>query len=377
MKLTVKAKELSTKMDRALGVISAKPMTPVLEYVKLEVKSANQAILSGTDLGQSILQRLEVILQSEDMGSILLPARKISEMLKNVPAAADVVVENVGEVLTLAIKSEGSKSKAKVKLPTVPVAGFPQIETIPETQANINIKSLQAITGRVDFAAPSKGGKTSVASILLESTVEDLKAVATDGFRVAVAIAKGAGAGEFSIQLPKTLLPLLKDMGGAVLAFAQSETNFFFRSEDELVLIRKPQTVFPDYKRAYGPKYKTHLRIAVPGLLEAINFATVLVDRTAPAVDIDVKDGVMSLRAGTTLNGESEQEIEVTMSPESVANKIRLNVKFLQEFLTQAEGTLTFSIGGPDKLAKFSDEKGEYEYFIMPLQVAAPAEAKA
>lgn len=369
MKIKVTSNELLKKMDRALGVIAAKAMTPVLAYVKIEVISANRANIYGTDLGSSIIQGVEIALESADQGSILIPARQVSDLLKALPNNSEITIEQDGESTRL--KCTGRK--ANVKLPGMPSTGFPVIEVPPAAQFNINTAALKKVTSLVDFAAPSKGGRTSVPSVLLESDGEKLQAAATDGFRVAVAFAKGINAGVFSIQLPKLLLPLLQGLPGDNVGFSQTETNFFFSAGNELIIVRKPMTTFPPYQRAYTTKYKTAFNVAVPTFLDALSWATAVVDKANPALNIEVEASNMRLIASSVLGGESDQDVEVTPKPLNEPNKVRMNTTYIRDYLSQIEGQVTVELSNERSLAKFSNGDESFVCFIMPMQDPKPA----
>ena len=363
MKITVKVSELKKKMDRALGVIPSKATIPVLANVKIEVLSANQALISGSDLGMSMIQSVEIALVSDQAGALLLPVKTVADILAPLVSDAQVVIETEGETITLKC------AKLKVKLPGTPLAQFPAIEPKPETQFHIKTSALKEIIARVEYAAPAKGGRQSVPSVLLESNDTTLQAVATDGFRIAIAKVAGAGAGTFSIQLPKTLLGLLKELPGEAIAFAESENNFFFVGDGEQILIRKPNTKFPPYQRVLVQEYTTEATLPVPSLSTLLAEITPVLDKDNPAVNVTVAGGELTMYGSSSLVGEAEDSVPVTVDPTLAAdNKVRLNPRFIQDFLGQAEGKVTVSLLAANKLVKFSNEKNDYLYFVMPMQ---------
>lgn len=362
MKIKVVVKELQRKMQRSLSVIQAKITIPALENVKIDVLSVNKAIISGSDLGMSMIQSVDVVLQSDSLGSMLLPAKRLAAVLAVLPSEAEVILESDGVTPTQV--SCGKKFKAVI--PAVSTALFPAIEQMPEAQFTINNAALKLIIARTEFAAPSKGGRTAVPSVLIESTATLLRGAATDGFRIAVADVPGAGAGEFTIQLPKTVLGVLKELPGAVVTFSKTENSLFFNGDGEQILVRQPQTQFPPYQRAFAQKYVTELNVPVPTLKSMIEIVSPFMDSDVSAVNVSAADGELYMVAESALTGTGTAQ--ETVAQTGVANKLRMNPKFVLEFLSQVEDTVKLELSTERTLAKFTNAKGDYQYFIMPMQ---------
>lgn len=370
MKIQVSVKELQKKMQRALGVVDAKATIPVLSNVRIDVLAANQARISASNLSLGMIQSVEIALQSDQAGSLLLPAKTLSEVLSSFPSDNQVVVDDSGDNVTTLVSK-----KFKAKIPKVKQELFPVIEQMPATEFSLNAGALKKLIERTEFAAPTKGGRHSVPAVLIESTVENLRAVGTDSFRIAVADAPGAGSGVFSLQLPKTVLGLLKDLPGTVISFSQSETNYFFQSEGEQILVRKSPTVFPPYQRAFKQGYVTRLAVAIPTLQMEIAAVQPFMDKDSQAFNLTVDKGEVTLRT-SSLAGEGETSFdveypEVDKAVANAPNKLRMNPKFVSEFLSQVEGKVTVELSSDRTLAKLSSEN--YQYFIMPMQEKAPA----
>lgn len=359
MKIDVQASELAKKIQRALGVVQSKVTIPVLAFVKVEVLSVNEAKISGSDLGMSMIQTVDITLKSEQAGTLLLPAKKISEIIANVPSNAVVSIDDEGGVLNI------KAGKYKGKIPTVAANLFPAIEARPETQFVINKAALKSVIEKVEVAAPTKAGRHSVASILLESNATTLRAVASDGFRIAIADQAGAGGGEFSIQLPKTLLGVLKEIPGVGVQFSESETNFFFLGEKEQILIRKPTTKFPAYQKALGMVgFVTTAEIPVPMFKQAIAVVNPVTDSKNPSVFLTFGGGAEMTVSSASTEGEAEDTVDIKFQGQP--NKVKLNQNFILDFLNQAEGSATVQVINETSLVKLTNGEG-FTYLVMPL----------
>ncbi|VVB51620.1 Uncharacterised protein [uncultured archaeon] len=367
MKIQVKANELAKKLQRALGVIPAKPTIPVLAYVKLETTSATTATLSALDLGMAIIQTISVALVSTELGTILLPARVLSQLLAPLPSDAVVTIENQDK--TIVVKS--GKLLKEAKLPGMDVALFPAIDPRPATTANFNSAAFKKVIGRAEFAAPTKQGRSTVPSVLLESTAAYLRGVATDGARVAVADVKGAGAGELSIQLPKSFLAVLKEITGEVIQFSQSENNLFFATESETMFVRVPTTKFPPYQKVLAfADYVSEFDIAVPSFKTSLDIIAVTADSKAPAVVVTATAEELNLASSSAADGMTDSAVDIKL--QGPANKARVNLSFVNEFLGQCEGSVKVQMSNPTSPVRITSGD-DYQYFIMPMLEQAPA----
>lgn len=372
MKIQVKAAELAKKLSRALSVIPAKPTIPVLAYVKLEATSATTATMTGMDLGQAVIQNLSIALASSELGAILLPAAALSGLIAPLPSDAVVTIDNQDKTLVV---TSNSKLVKNVKLPGMDLALFPAVDPRPATQANFNSAAFKKVVFAVEFAAPPKEGRSVVASVLLESTAAYLRGVATDGSRIAVAQVNGAGVGDISIQLPKNFLPVLKELPGEVIQYSRSENNLFFASEHETVFVRIPTTSFPGYQKPIAfDQFTNSFTVPVPMFKSALDVIAVTAGGgEQPAAILSVGNGELSLFSSDAAVGEAESVIDVVL--EGQPNKVKLNLKFLVDFLGKVEGAVRVQMVAPTAVVKLTGgEAGEYQYFVMPmLENAQPA----
>jgi DNA polymerase III sliding clamp (beta) subunit (PCNA family) len=363
MKIQVKAGVLLKKLQRALTVIPSKPTIPALGFAKVDVINATSATISGSDLGMSIVTSVDIELKSNEVGSFLLPAKSVAAQLALVPSDANVTIDVQGT--TLFISAGKILNKAKFATPTVSV--FPAVETAPKATNNFNAAALKKVVGRVECAAPTKQGARATASVLIESSDTNLRAVASDGGRIAVADYNGAGAGIISFQIPKNFLPLLKDITGDVIGFSQSETNYFFQSNGEQLLIRIPTTKFPAYApifKGLDEKFKTNLSLAVPSLQSAVAIASVTSEEKTSAIYLSTTADEVSV-SSTNVEGETESVLETAVTGDA-QSKVKLNKNFIQDFLGQSEGQAQVQFINGQSLVKFSNGP-DYQYLLMPL----------
>ena len=221
MKVTVRINEFKRVLEEARFVMGRKAMTPVFEFVKIDIQNPSQATISAIDFhGSSIVQAFEVV--DSDVGSFLLHAKKTADFLKR----------RVGGTATIETTLDSKNTVVKIgtvnmTIPTVPVSQFPAIESIPEVANEVSLKFLQKLIERVESACPEKNGRIAFPIVKIESDGNSLRAIATDGFRIAVAEARG-DCGVLDFQLPKTVVPALKRLARISRPFRSVRDKPFF-----------------------------------------------------------------------------------------------------------------------------------------------------
>ena len=360
MKIKIAIAELARVLKQASGVVQGKVTIDVLKYIKLDVNGAN-ATASASDLGMSIIQQFAILASSDGNASILLPARKLQEILMAFSSQIEVTIEKTEKGLTIK-----AGKYAAVKVPTVPADQFPVIEVRPAPKFSIKLGTLKQLIRRVENAVPSKGSKFVDPIIKLIGTDSILNAVATDGFRIAVAAAPGVGV--IDLNLPKAVLPIINSLTGEDVEFSETETKYFFSTPKELLLIQKSVAKFPSYQRAISGVFTTDFTTPSEDFKASIDIVMTTVDESDPRIILET--GETNIRvSSSSIEGEAEDILNVILK--GAPTRITLNPKFILDYLAQTEGKATIcEMSGERGPVKFSVD-ATYNYFLMPIQPKA------
>ena len=121
---------------------------------------------------------------------------------------------------------------------------------------------------------------------------------------------------------------------------------------------------FPPYQRALGiAEFNTEVKVQTSELKDGLREVGATVDGKRPEVVLTVSESGVRLRTSEEEGGASETEVAATVS--GIPNEVKLNPRFIDDFLSQAEGEITVQIMGADKLVKFSNGPN-YIYLVMP-----------
>lgn len=357
MKVTVRINEFKRILEEAAFVVPKRPEMPILEFAKLDVRG-NHATISAADLAKSLVQTFEAVDSSAD-GSFLFHIGKVRHFLK----------KHAGGMATIEITSDGKHNILTAGAFTMRIASesrvcdFRMLSPMPAVSNQVSLKFLKRLLEQVTFAAPNKEGVYAVAAVKVESDGTQLRAIATDGYRIAIAEAQG-DFGVFSLLLPKSFVPLLTRRGGAMVRIASSECSNFFETENALIEFSKPTVKFPPWERAVKlSDWKSTVRVSSADLKSVVSSVVGTINAKRPAIFLVVR--------GDELQVSAANPDEITIGSLRVSTegdgqaKIKINPNFLMEFLPRVEGEIAIQFKNEKFFLRLSGRN--YQYLVLPL----------
>ena len=120
MKFSINREQLLKPLQQVAAVVEKRQTLPVLSNVLMEVGDG-QLSLTGTDLELELVARLP--LEGEHQaGETTVPARKLVDIAKSLPAEADIRFEVDGERMLV------RSGRSRFSLATLPASEFPNQE---------------------------------------------------------------------------------------------------------------------------------------------------------------------------------------------------------------------------------------------------------
>jgi len=177
MRLTISREKLQEGLSAVTASIPAKTTLPVLANILVETTERGIK-LSGTDL--DIAVSTEVQADVEASGAVTIPAKKLSEIARELPPSP-VKIGAVGEQrITLEC------GRSRFKLLGLPRDEFP---TFPNVSFNDSwrVKSgdLQKLISHTSFAVSTEESRPILNGVLWELRADKMAMVATNGHRLA------------------------------------------------------------------------------------------------------------------------------------------------------------------------------------------------
>jgi DNA polymerase-3 subunit beta len=185
MKFTTAREALLKPLQAVIGVVERRQTMPILSNVLIIAKGGQLAV-TATDLEVELVAQVEV--EAELDGEITVSGRKLLDICKALPEGSDVSINLSGEKLSV----KGGRSK--FNLATLPAAEFPVVEDIKAGQViTVSQAALGRLIEKTHFSMAQQDVRYYLNGMLLETGGNHLRAVATDGHRLALCQAELAG----------------------------------------------------------------------------------------------------------------------------------------------------------------------------------------
>jgi len=370
MKLSVDRDTLLRPLQAVQGVVERRQTLPILANVLLTADRGELEV-TATDM------ELELVCRSAlgefEGGEITVPARKLVDICRALPAGAAVDFKVDGEKVTV------RSGRSRFTLSSLPASEYPSTDAI-EARLTVTVarEALRRLIELTHFAMAQQDVRYYLNGLLVEFDGNLIRAVATDGHRLAVGEIELEGAvdGEkTSVIVPRKgiseLLRLLGSSEGDVeLAVGSNAVQATFgevRLNSKLI-----DGKFPDYQRVIPVAEECSKQIAVDRetLRQSLTRVAILSNDKYRAVRLTVEPGLLRVVANNPEQEEAEEEIPVEYDGESL--EIGFNVSYLIDalaavptetamlFLNDASSScLITPIGGDDAC----------RYVVMPMRL--------
>ena len=370
MKIKTTKDDLLKGIQVVQNAVSSKTTLPILSHILIEAKK-QEIRLTTTDLeiGVSILVKGEVL----EEGAITVPARKFSEIIKELPSQNEVnITIKKGQSITI----ESGKSffrllgLLKEDFPQLPE--FPIIDGKSADLVKIPQKLLKEMIQLTSFAMSRDETRYVLNGILFSFKDKTLKLVATDGRRLAIIekeIQEIGNAKKDVIVPMKTIQELHRNLT------EEGEIIFYFK-ENQLqinlgqitIMSRLIEGEYPNYEQVIPKKIKDELKINTQEFLQATRRASILTNQDSQSVKINITKDKMIITKNTPDLGEAREEMDVDYKGGELA--IGFNPTFLIDVLKNvADENVKFGFIDPEKPAVIKSGEG-YTYIILPMQVS-------
>jgi DNA polymerase-3 subunit beta len=367
MHFTIQREALLKPLQLVAGVVERRQTLPVLSNVLLVVEG-QQLSLTGTDLEVELVGRVSLDEPAEP-GEITVPARKLMDICKSLPndALIDIRVDDQ----KLLVKA----GRSRFSLSTLPANDFPTVEEGPGSLTlSLSQSKLRRLIERTSFAMAQQDVRYYLNGMLLEVQTGILRAVATDGHRLAMCsmAADIEQTERHQVIVPRKgileLARLLTEQDANVsIVLGQHHiraTTGEFTFTSKLV-----DGKFPDYERVL-PRGGDKLVVADrQGLREAFSRTAILSNEKYRGIRLQLAAGLLKIQANNPEQEEAEEEIAVDYNGNQL--EIGFNVSYLLDVLgvmTTEQVRLILSDSNSSALVQEADND-DSAYVVMPMRL--------
>ncbi len=368
MKFSVGRDTLLKPLQLVAGVVERRQTLPVLSNVLFEVRG-DRLRLTGTDMEVEMVASLALAEAAQD-GETTIPARKLLDIVKSLPADTELKFEHDGQKITLKC------GRSRYSLATLPASEFPNIEQGMGNQSiEIDVGTLKKLIDSTAFSMAQQDVRYYLNGMLLEVTVDRLRTVATDGHRLAMADANVATGIENKVQVivPRKgileLSRLLTEDGDAKAKLALGGNHVRVEYGNLSFTSKLIDGKFPDYARVLPQNSDKAVFAQREELRSALSRAAILSNEKYHGIRLTLSSGTLGIVANNPEQEEAHEEIAIDYSGAEL--EIGFNVSYLLDVLNSLKGAqVKLALGDANSSALVSDaENASCWYVIMPMRL--------
>jgi DNA polymerase-3 subunit beta len=368
MKFTITREQFQEGLQAVAGSVPTKTTLPVLSNILVEA-THDGVRLSGTDLDIAVSTTVPASVDQE--GSITVPARKLAEIVRELPNASIRITASGEQRVTIEC------GRSKFRLLGLPKDEFPAFPAVKfDTGWKATAGNLQKLITHVAFAASTEESRPILNGVLWELRPDRMRMVATNGHRLArmdVPTATSGGAQADLIVPPKALEQIRKLFSAEdEIEVARSENHLGFRSPTTQVFTRLIEGPYPNYEQVI-PRENDKVMTADKGAItSALRRMSIVASDQTHRIRMAFANGSCKLSVQTPDLGEAQEEVTVTY--EGDALEIGFNAAYMLEvlkYIPTDEVRMTFK--APERAATCEpvgwDDPASFLALVMPLRL--------
>ena len=368
MRFTISREKLQEGLAAVTAAVPAKTTLPVLS--NLLVETTERGIrLSATDL--DIAVSTEVSADVETPGSITIPAKKLSEIARELPPSPVKVSASGEQRVTIEC------GRSRFKLLGLPRDEFPSFPTVRFNESwRVKSGELQKLISHVAFAVSTEESRPILNGVLWELREDRMRMVATNGHRLSKMElpVESSSAPPGDLIVPPKALEQIKRLFPAEeeLEIARGENHLGFRSPFTSVFTRLVEGPYPNYEQVIPKDNDRFCLCDKAALTSALKRMSVIASDQTHRIKMSFNTGMLKFSVTTPDLGEASDELPVNYNGDQL--DIGFNATYLLEilrYMPTEQVRLTFM--APERAATIEpegwDDPAKYLCLVMPLRL--------
>ncbi len=357
------------------GIVERRHTLPILSNVLLERKGQLLTMLA-TDIEMQITTSASDASGEKD-GAVTVGARKLQEILRSLPESAEVslVIDDR--------RMQVNSGKSRFNLQTLPANDFPcmALSDGEARKVNVSQKQFRRLLAQTQYSMATQDVRYYLNGLLLLVEGSELRAVATDGHRLAyasIALEDTAREGyqenelRHELILPRKTVTelnrLLMDSDDS-LSIEILPTQIRFQFGQINLVSKLIDGRFPDYQRVIPATLRNVVTVNRSLLLQSMIRAAILTNDKFRGVRLVLADGSLRIMVANAEQEEAQEEIDVDYGGEPI--DIGFNVSYLLDVLnnTSAE-TIEWGFNDANSSALLTiPDDDRFKYVVMPMRI--------
>jgi DNA polymerase-3 subunit beta len=352
MKFTIALSEFSKALNKALPAIPRKSTLPVLEHLNFSL-IGNSLQIIATD--QDIIIKAVIEAQGEEDGAVLVPARRLSEIVKALDNVGYITFATNPENFDIAISTNAGSYDMKgldpdeyLQLPELFESEKPDLNNLSDISSNKNVayfkrEDINKITNKTIFAVSQDEFRAAMTGVLFQFRKEYVYAVATDSFRL-VRMTAFSGEhefpDEFDVIVPARAVEILRKVENDIIMSSLESygkiTHLRFDVDNIVFISRVIDERFPPYETVIPMNNELTMTVSRKEFMSAVKRVAIFTSNISQQIRMELYPDKLIIRGEDEESGSKGIE---TLSGDFNGEEMTMgfNVKYLEEALSHLE----------------------------------------
>lgn len=375
MEFIVNKQELAKVLSIVTSITSTREIGNYTGNILIEANEEGFLSLTAVDQEKALSDKFPSVIIKK--GSVLLPAKKIFELVKEF--RYDTMKFIVNEDYKVFIQNGNEELEKKYKTNIEIMGKSPEEFPIPFNINDLDFVSLDPkiiieMIEKVSYAAAVDDARVIFNGIFIEFKDDLLHFVATDGRRLSLIKRKEKNfLKSDNIILPsrsiKEIMKLISNAETMEIAHNAKENQIYLRINEIYFLTQLIEGTFPDYNAVIPKNNPYKVELNREDFINAIRQAMVFAPEPNKQIRLNFKKNLLMIESSTPELGKVEDGIECVYEDEPMV--IGFNSKYLLDVLESLQSkNILFTFKTPDSPAIIYDpEDSDFLAIIMPMKL--------
>lgn len=348
MTLTIQRADLVRSLSIAAKTMEARNIIPILGNVLLSATAGTMTV-TGTDLDIMV----SAMAAADGEISTTVDAKRLSDIARRLS----------GDVVTMELKDDSlvvKSGRSRFTLPTLPAEDFPRLDAgAPDVEFSLGFAALVA---PVKFAMSNEQTRIYLNGVFLHAHEGKLRAVATDGHRLAHNSTAGVG-NITAVIIPSKTVGLIP-AGDVTVGLSKNKIRL--ATADTVIVSKLIDMTYPDYLRVIPANNDNVVTVDRKDLADAVARATAVANERGKAAKFTVAGDNIAIDMRSD-DGTAHEDVPASYSGEPI--EIGFNTSYAADVLAAVPGEeVRISLSDSGTPAIFQGD-GEWLGLVMPVRI--------
>jgi DNA polymerase-3 subunit beta len=332
MKFSISRETFLQPISQVIGVVERRQTLPVLANFMLSARDGRLTV-TGTDMEVELVSSIAANVKQG--GEITIPARKLVDIVRALPDGAGITFSLSDEKATI------TAGRSRFTLSTLPASEFPATDQV-ESHESITVSEtgLKNMMDKTAFAMANQDVRYYLNGLLFDLEGNQLRAVATDGHRLAICDLENP----IDTRRDQQLIVPRKGVMELIRMLSGDDVDVTLTIDRNHIRLVKGDTVFtsklidgrfPDYRAVVPAGADKQMLVDRSSFIHALQRASILSNEKYKGVRLEASENMIRIVAHNPLHEEAVEEIEAELNFDRLA--VGFNVTYLLDALMAIE----------------------------------------